>query len=137
MKTLDDCLEETRKLKEINEQIAELKARTMSPKNQIITGMPRSGGGGNQNESYIVKLERLEARRDKIRARRAALWASIATACNDKKIKPEYISLLRHRFFKGLQWNKCCKLMCEEYPDSSWNMNKVFRVYRQILRKFS
>ena len=137
MQKLDDCLDKTRKLNDVEEQIAELKERAMSPKNQLITGMPRGGAGGNQSDSYIVKLERLEAKRVQIRKERAVLWNECVLALNEKEIKPEYISLLHYRFFRGLPWKKCCTEMCEEYPKGHWNMNKVFRVYRQVLRKFS
>lgn len=135
MQKLDDCLSKTRKIKEIEERITELRESVMSPKNQLITGMPRGGAGGNQSESYIVKLERLEDRRKKLIRQRDELWEEIIYTLGEAK--EEYIALLQYRFFKGLQWKKCCTLMCNKYPDSGWNMNKVFRVYRQILRKFS
>ena len=137
MKELDECLAKTRKIKEINEDIAELRDRAFSPKNQIITGMPRGGAGGNQSDSYIVKLERLEDRQERLIHERDSLWDGIYEALTSKNIKAEHITLLRHRFYSGLQWPKCCKLMCEEYPGNKWNMNKVFRVYRQILKKFA
>lgn len=137
MRNLDDCLEKTRKIKEIEEQIEELKSRVMSPKNQVITGMPRGGGGGNQSESYIVKLERLEVRKKKTEEERNELWHKITAALCEKSVKATYIQLLQYRFYYGMQWKKCCKLMCEKYPEGHWNMNKVFRVYRQIIRKFS
>lgn len=138
MQILEDCLEKTRKIKKVEEQIAELRERAMSPKNQLITGMPRGGAGGNQSESYMVKLERLEDRRKRLIRQRDELWEEIIYTIDAKgEVKEEHVSLLQYRFFKGLQWKKCCALMCQKYPESSWNMNKVFRVYRQILRKFS
>lgn len=135
MKKLDECLSKTRRIKELEEQIEELRVSAMSPRNQIITGMPRGGAVGNQSDSYIIKLEWLEKKHDKLKKENDALWDSIVSRLEYKHIRGEHIELLRHRFYRGLQWRKCCSLMSENYPASNWNMNKVFRVYRQILRK--
>ena len=113
MQKLDECLEKTKKLKELEEQITELKDRAMSPKNQVITGMPRGGAGGNQSDSYIVKLERLEARKSKLTRERDELWEEITHSLENKGVKSEHVILLQYRFFKGLQWRKCCTKMCE------------------------
>lgn len=132
---LEQCLDKTRIIKELDEQIAELRARATSPKNQIITGMPRGGGGGNQSERYMERLDRIEARREKARAERSSLWNNIADRMEG--MNTEYYSMLRFRFYHGLRWNAVCDNLKETYPNSKWNMNKVFRIYRQILRKFS
>lgn len=137
MSKLDECLAKTRKLKEIDEDILDLRSCAASPKNQVITGMPRGGAGGNQHENYICRLERLEARRSKIASDREKAWNEAIRIISVDGIKVEYIELLKHRFYLGYKWEKCCKIMCKLYPESNWNMNKVFRVYRQILRKFS
>lgn len=134
---LDDCLEKTRKIKDIEEEIEELRERAMSPKSQTITGMPRGSTGANQSDSYIVKLERKEARQKRLIRERDELWEEATKALDAKEVKREYVILLHYRFFKGLPWKKCCTMMCKKDPDGNWNMNKVFRVYRQILRKLA
>lgn len=132
---LEQCLDKTRIIKELDEQIAELRARATSPKNQIITGMPRGGGGGNQSERYMERLERIEARRNKVCTERNVMWCRLEECLHHES--PEYRTLLKYRFYYGLRWKACCDKLKETYPNSKWNMNKVFRIYRQILRKFS
>lgn len=136
-KRLDTCLSTTRKIKDIEEDILEMRARAMSPKNQVITGMPRGGTAENQSDSYMVKLERLSAKKRKLEFERDSQWDRIVEALLNKNVKMEHIELLRYRFYSGMQWRKCCALMCRDYEKSGWNMNKVFRIYRQILRKFT
>ena len=132
---LEQCLDKTRIIKELDEQIAELRARATSPKNQIITGMPRGGGGGNQSERYMERLERIEARRRKVALDRGILWNKVLDLLAFENT--EYHTMLWCRFFRGMRWNAVCDFLKENYPNSKWNMNKVFRIYRQILRKFS
>lgn len=132
---LDECLEKTRDIKDIEEEIEELRERAMSPKNQVITGMPRGSAGGNQSDSYMVKLERKEAKQKRLIRERDELWEEVTKALNAKEVKREHVILLQYRFIKGYPWKKCCSIMCKRYPDDNWNMNKVFRVYRQVLRK--
>ena len=137
MQKLDECLAKTRRIKELEEEIEEIRERAMSPRNQIITGMPRSSGGQNQSESYIVMIERREAAIDRLTKNRDQLWDETVDFLRGKNVNHVYIMLLRYRFYCGLPWQKCCDLMCEEDPTGKWNINKVFRVYRSILRKFT
>lgn len=135
MRLLDDCLALTRELKELDEKIFELKTTMLSPKGQIITGMPRSGGpNGNKADDYMVRLERLEERKKRAKGKREKVWNEAVAIFQKKHIKGEYVELMKLRFYRGLQWKQCCAPMCEKYPTQSWNINKIFRVYRQILR---
>ena len=136
MHELDECLKATRAIKDIDEQIEEIKARAMSPKNQIITGMPRGTNGfGGKSDDYVIKLERLYNRRQKRINARDEHWNTALHIFNDINIREDHIHLLRLRFYCGMQWDKCCILMSERYPERNWNINKIFRVYRNVLSK--
>ena len=135
MQKLDECLSLTRDIKELDEQILELKTKALSPKGQIITGMPRGGGSnGNPADYYLDRLGIVEARKKRKLAEREAAWQEVVNTCEKANVKKEYIELLQYRFYHGKQWKQCCALMCEKYPDENYNINKVFRVYRKILR---
>lgn len=135
MQKLDECLALTRELKEIDEDILELKTTMVSPKGQIITGMPRGGSPvGNKADDYMVRLERLEEKKKRKTGKREKLWNEAVAVFQKNHIKSEYVELMKYRFYSGLQWKVCCDLMCEKYPTQNWNINKTFRAYRQILR---
>lgn len=136
MHELDECLSAARAIKDIDEQIQEIKSRAMSPKNQIITGMPRSTSGfGGKSDDYVIKLERLNNRRQKRINARDEHWNTALNIFNDINIREDHIHLLWLRFYCGMQWDKCCTLMAEKYPERNWNINKIFRAYRNVLSK--
>lgn len=134
MYELKECLSATRTIKDVCEEIEEIRSKAMSPKNQIITGMPR-GGFSRKSDDYVVRLERLERICEKMRFKRDDNWNYALKKFRDANIKPEYIQLMMLRFYSGLQWKKCCEIMIESYPDQNWNINKVFRTYRNVLSK--
>lgn len=137
MQRLDECLKLARKIREIDEQIVEIKTRAMSPKSQIITGMPKGSGFlGSCTDEYIAKLERLEAEKKRRVKERSLLWTETVDILLKENVHHEHIQLLKYRFFCGLPWKQCCTLMCKNYADSGYNINKIFRVYRAILQKF-
>lgn len=136
MYELDECLKATRAIKDISEQIEEIRSRATSPKNQVITGMPRgSGGFGSKSDDFVIKLERLERKRRIMECRRDDNWKSALDTFHDMNVKAEHIHLMMFRFYCGLKWGRCRDIMAEEYPDQNWNMNKVFRIYRNVLSK--
>lgn len=135
MYELDRCLELARSINKIDEQIEELECGVKSPKNQVITGMPRGGGGGNQLDMYMIRLERLEKRRDKLRDKQSALWEKACVKFRKGNVDVEHIQLMYYRFELGLKWKKCCDFMALIYPYQNWNINKAFRVYRAVLKK--
>lgn len=137
MQELDNCLEYTRDIKAKDEIILEIRYRTLSPKNQIITDMPK-GGGGNSNlmDSYLVKIERIERSKDALKEKRKLEWEKAKAKFNDTGItNAETVELMRLRFCCGLSWKKCALKMKELYPESKWNINKCFRVYRDVCTK--
>ena len=133
MKELTECLNIKRKIDEIDEKLYELRAAILSPKNQVITGMPRSGGGVDNNaiEKYIIKAERLEAKREKLKAYQIELWQGIMHKCNKAHIPKKDRSLLYFRFIKGMSWKACTNEMQKRYK--KWNINTTFRRYRKTL----
>lgn len=135
-KQFDKCLKLSRKIVDIDEEIIELKTMVMSPKNQAITDMPRGGGVANAIENYLIRLEKLERKKSNAEIERNQLWKEIKEICLASGVcEEETIRLLKERFYCGKSWNKCLNKMIKEYPNSRWNINKCFRVYRAVLCK--
>lgn len=129
MKELQECLNAKRKIDTIDEKIYELRARVFSPKNQIISDMPRSKGGvDNAIEKYIIKLERLQQQKDDMLKYQAQQWQIVQE--KTPNIKEQEKQLLYIRFVKGFAWNKCVVELNRQY--GNWNVNKAFRIYRKI-----
>ncbi len=138
MRGFDECLELTRKIKEKEELICELKARVFTPRNQVISDMPRGGGGENEIEKYIIKLEKLETLVKRLKDKRNDKWHLIIVSMSNCGImEKETVNLLHLRFYNGLSWEVCSKRMHGLYPDGKWNLNKCFRVYRSVLYKLN
>lgn len=136
MRELDDCYSFAKKIQEKHEEIIELKSRTMSPKNQIISDMPRGGNADNAIERYLIKIERLKRVKKSYEKKRDMCWLAIQQKLcdcgfNDK----ETLTMMYMRFGCAWSWNKCAKRLSKLYKDSNWNTNKCFRVYRQVLNK--
>lgn len=137
MRELDECLRLSRQIKEKEEQIIELRSRIMSPKNQTISDMPKGGGGYNEIESFIIKLELLENNAEYLKVQRALLWNNIRLILHIRHIKSDIERLLYLRFYNGNSWNKCVEAMSKEYPNCKWNANKCFRAYRYVVKETS
>ena len=134
MKEFDKCFNTRRKINDIDEDIYELRCAVGSPRNQIITDMPKgSGGTGNALDNAVIKLEKLERKRKLILSRLEEEWVvceSIMKACN---ISEKHKEVMRLRYFKGLSWSKCLKAIKEEYSEEKWNDNKIYRIHRRVL----
>lgn len=137
MRELDECLRLSRQIKEKEEQIIELRSRIMSPKNQTISDMPKGGGGYNEIESFVIKLELLENNADYLKVQRALIWNNIRLILHIRHIKSDIERLLYLRFYNGNSWNKCVETMSKEYPNCKWNANKCFRAYRYVVKENS
>lgn len=137
MRELDTCLDIIKEIKEKDETIQELRYRTMSPKSQVITDMPKGGGAHvNALDNYMVKLERTIKAKERLQEKLDYEWAIAKFSLTHYGItKSDTIELLRLRFYRGLPWKKCSMEMQKTYPDSGWNINKCFRVYRAVLHK--
>lgn len=134
---LDECLKISKMLADIEEYIIELKYRTMYPKIQVVSDMPKGGGKQiNEIESYLIKLEKLDERKKFIQFDLDVHWCIALEALGARGVTDmEAIQLMKYRFYFGLPWKKCLKRMQEEYTDSKWTINKCFSTYRSILYK--
>ena len=138
MLELDECLEVARKIKDIEDDILELESRTMSPKNQIITNMPKGGGSQDSGQDrYLIKLEKLQARKNYWCATLNSKWniAKLALINHANVKDTRTFELLKLRFYYGYPWKKCAARMSEKHSTENWNINKCFRVYRSVLYK--
>ena len=138
MRELNECLELSQKIAEKQELICELKARVYTPRNQVISDMPRGGGGENEIENYIIKLEKIETLVKHLKKKRCNLWQYlIETMYKCNITDTETLKLLYFRFYKGFPWDVCSKQMQQAFPNGKWNLNKCFRVYRSVLYKLN
>lgn len=130
---LDECLRAKRKIAEIEEKIEALKAVILAPKNQVITGMPRGGNSlDNSIDRYMVRLEVLESQKKRMVDYHLKNWVAFVEKAEQAGISDQEKHLMFLRFGYGYPWSKCLDVMQSLYGD--WNINKVFRVYRRILK---
>ena len=137
MRELDWCFELAKKIRDKNETLAELKLRVASPKNQIYSDMPKGGGAyRNPNDEYLIKAERIKSQIERLQFQLNEWWGVVSEIFDKCGVTDnETITLMRLRFYNGLVWNKCVKIMQQDFPDGKWNANKCFRVYRKVLYK--
>ena len=136
MKILDDCLELRRKINDISENIQMLQEVAYAPRNQVLNGMPR-GGGENAIEKYIDKVEKLNKRKRGMTTQLNRYWNRASIVFENCEIDEQAVALMKFRFYDGLSWKRCCKVMQKLYPDDKWNENKCFRTYRVVLSKIN
>lgn len=138
MHELDTCLEIVRDIRAKDESILTIRYRTMSPKNQVLTGMPIGGGGGKSTamDNYLIRVEKLNKAKERLQKQLDCEWNNVVGIFADHGITDaEMIALMQYRFYFGYPWKKCSAKMQEEYPKGRWNINKCFRTYRDILHK--
>lgn len=128
MRQLDECMELRERINKVNEQIIELKTKIMSPKNQIISDMPRGGKQSNSIEAYIIKHEKLERKKTVLMNELEEIWQTIDMShLSDAQCK-----LLHLRYYCGLEWKKCSRIMCE-VVSIKFNENRCYREHRNAL----
>lgn len=130
MKELDRCLSIRKKIKDIDDKIDTLRAAILSPKNQVITGMPRSGNTENAIERYMLKVEKLEARKQKLLSSQTKLWRRALWKMESAQLTIPEKEMLYFRFVEGLSWKKVTYKLNSKYY--GWNESKVFRIYRGL-----
>ena len=128
MRELTECLNTKRKIDKVDDEITELKAKIHSPKNQVITGMPRGGTNENAIERYLIKLEKKEQYKTALLKYQSEQWKNAMQKIPN--IEEQVKHLLYIRFMQGLPWKKCANKMNEQY--GNWNIGKVFRIYGKI-----
>ena len=129
MRELQECLDIKRVIDEINDEINEKRVAVSSPKNQIITGMPRSGSVENKFDAYLIKIERLEKRKTVLLEKQHNQWQMAMNKLPN--ITNTERELLKYRFIKGLQWKKCVDKLNEQHG-VNWTIGKAFRFYGRI-----
>ncbi len=134
---LDKCFSIAKQIKDVDEDIEELQSSEMSPKNQIMTYMPKGGNIQlNKLELYIIELERLEEKKNDLIELLNQTW-DIAESILIKSgiTQSNYRKMMKFRYYHGYSWKKCAIKMKEVYPSDNWNENKCYRVHRSILYK--
>lgn len=133
MQLLDRCLELCRDIKGINEMIEEINASLYTPKNQIISDMPKGKSAESVTDKLLEKKERLTAKKEIAEMELQATWDKVISMCIKAKVTKQQIQLLYLRFHEGKPWKKCTYIMQKKY--GFWNDNKSFREYRSVLSK--
>lgn len=132
---LEECLKLRMAIGKINTELYKINAAAFSPKNQAITGMPRSqGSNGNDFDRYISKKQRLLSQKKQLQSEQNDLWREIEKKLKNNSIGNRDIYILYLRFFKGLLWKECTNAIKKKIP--KWNDNATFRRYRKVLSKF-
>ena len=120
---LKSCLETRRDIKDLDLKIAELRGKLYSPKNQIISGMPKAMGGGNLMDSGLIRLELLTDRRKKLEANLNKQWENIQIRDTVRYLTETQYELIYLRFYEGSSWK-------EVMIKLDMSSNKVFKMFR-------
>ncbi len=124
------------KIIKTNDRIKYLTMVADSPPSCSFSDMPKgSRNVSNPIERYCIKKEELEEKLDSLEEKLLRLWQKAAHQMNVAGIDKQAQKMMYFRFVCGMQWEKCSKELGKKYPDSKWNVNKCFRVYRKVLYK--
>lgn len=122
------------KIGEIDEKIEVIETRLYSPKNQIISDMPRGNGRSNDTlDRALTKLDTLRDTRKFYYDRLVSAWLICEKVFNSCDISDKHVKMFKYRYFNGLAWRKVLRRMEKDYPNEPWNENKIFRMYRQVI----
>lgn len=136
MTIFDEIADVRDKIKEIQNKIKCLQLEAASPRSCEFSDMPKSGrNASNPIEQYYLKTEDLTNKLDALKLKFERLWQKAAYQMNMAGIDKQAQKMMYYRFVCGLQWEKCAIALDKKYPDSRWNVNKCFRVYRRVLCK--
>ena len=114
---------------QIREQIENIRALMTAPKSQVITGMPR-GGGGNGDKigeaiSRIDKLERRYAKKiNELLEERKHIENVIEQLDNIERL------LIRYKYFDGKTWDEVADKIDQ-------TIHNTYAIHRKILQKIS
>lgn len=138
MRALERCLSLRRRINEIDEKIELLRFNVDSPRSSVISDMPKGGGTrGNPLEEYIIKLEELENKKQRVTVTLVEQFKEVRSLMVKAGIDDQACEMMKYRFYHGQQWKACAAIMNKKYPQNKWNVNKCFRVYRAILYKIN
>lgn len=136
MKQLDEIIELRRDINSIIERLTELKQMTQ-PKVQTISDMPRGGERKNVIEEYIIKSERLQNKLNNKKLELDRKWEELKKLCENSKLTEAQLKVITNRFYFAKSWRECVLIMRTAYPDTEWNEQKLFRIYRNVLSKLN
>ena len=115
---------------QIKDQIETIKSAMLSPKNQIITGMPRGGGGKSHDRigDVLSKIERLEQKYldkcNQLLQEREKIENAISPLESRERM------LIRYKYFELLAWEEvAAKLGC--------SVDNVYKLHGKILQKIA
>ena len=117
--------------------IEEINDKLYSPKNQIVSDMPRGGAAENLIDKLVEKKQCEEEVIKELQKQLTEKWNDIETRLKGKGTNQENIILMYERFIRSKSWQSCVDYMKERYPNGNWNTNKAFRTYRSNLYKLN
>lgn len=133
MQMLSECLDLCRYIKEKKEEIEEIEAMLYTPKNQIISDMPKGQSNENVTDKLLAKKERLTAHKTEAEKALQEKWNEAIKVLCQSKVTKQQAQLMYLRFHEGKSWKDCTPIMRRLY--GFWNENKTFREYRSVLGK--
>lgn len=131
---LTNLLTINKKIGKIDNDIIEIRERITSPKNQIISDMPK-GSGATESviDTALAKIERLEKRKSYWHDTLMSEWLECEEVLSKCGLTREHIELMKFRYYHALKWEHCLVMMKKRHTTMIWNKNKVFRMNRQVV----
>ena len=136
MRQFDDCWNLRCSINEIDGKIRELQELNYAPRNQVLSGMPR-GGGGNSIEQYVIRIDKYNQKKKHLQKKLDNLWDETVKLLEENGIEDENIILMRYHFYVGLSWSECSKKMKNEYPAQKWYRQKCYGRYESVIYKIN
>lgn len=135
MTVFDESLKLRQQINDIEEKLYDIKGKIRYPKTFSFSDEPRGcSGDGNSIDRYITQVEKLETKKLSCEARLIALWINIDADMESCNIPESDRTLMKLRFNHGYSWRKCQDIM-KEKEGNKWNENRIFRVYRNVVKK--
>lgn len=135
MKELDQLLEIHRGIDILRDNLAMRRYNITAPRRNIISDMPKGGRRFNEIEEYITHSETMHNNLKKLVETLKIKWLIFLNNYAEINLTDEERKLLQLRFVRGKKWKLCAKQMNILYPNKGWNENKVFRTYKNIVKK--
>ena len=111
----------------MQDQILSLREQIISPKNQVITGMPRGGNGSGDKIGEIIsrvdELERKYLSKCKLLLEECeSIEKAIETLESRERL------LIRYKYIEGLKWRKVAEKM-------NYSEENIYKLHGKILLK--
>ena len=137
MKELEQLLELNKDIDTLLDKLAVRRYGVIDPKRQIISDMPKPKGGCRINaiEDYIINAETIHNEIEKLFEELKIKWIIFLNNYEEAKLTVEERELLNLRFVQGQRWKFCAAQMNILYPFKRWNESKVYRTYKNIIKK--